>query len=115
MPRTRKRRLAEAFPPGEFIREELEARGWTHEILAEKAGLPKSTIERIIRAEKTVTPADAKGLSRAFGTSATIWMNLQRMYTEWSKSAPGLSPVMAASRARTVPKRKRTSKTGMQD
>lgn len=115
MPKVRKRIPAEAFPPGEFIQEELEARGWTQQLLAEKAGLPESTIERIIRAEKTVTLADARGLSRAFGTSAEIWVNLQKIYNEWRKATSKLPPVMVASRARSAPKRKRTSKTAAGD
>ena len=31
------RRLAEVFPPGEFIADELAARGWTTRDLAERA------------------------------------------------------------------------------
>jgi len=27
------REVAEAFPPGEFIKDELEARGWTQDVL----------------------------------------------------------------------------------
>lgn len=44
----------ESFPPGELIREELEERGWT--------------------------PETARALGEAFGTSATIWMNLESAY-----------------------------------
>ena len=35
MPRTRTHKPAEVFPPGEFIREELEARQWTQADLAQ--------------------------------------------------------------------------------
>jgi len=34
------RKVAEVFPPGEFIRDELEARGWTQEVFAEILGRP---------------------------------------------------------------------------
>jgi len=108
MSRIPKRVQAEAFPPGEYIQDELDARGWTQQRLAKKSGLPETTIERIIRAEKTVTLADARGLSRAFGTSAEIWVNLQKIYNDWRKATSKLPPVMVASRARPAPGRKRS-------
>ena len=54
-----KRMIAEAFPPGEFIREELAARGWSQtdlatigkllvrwDITADLLGFPVTTLER---------------------------------------------------------------------
>lgn len=79
--------------------------------MAKKARLPERTIERIIRAGKTVTQTDAAGLSRAFGTSAEIWLNLQKIYNRWRKATSDLPPVMVASRTRMIPRRKGASRT----
>jgi HTH-type transcriptional regulator/antitoxin HigA len=73
-------RPAEVFPPGEFIREELEARGWTQEDLAKILDRPLSTISAILTGRKAVTPETAIGLAKAFGTSAEVWLNLEATY-----------------------------------
>ena len=72
----------EAFPPGEYIREELDARGWTQLDLAEILGRPPQAINEVIAGKRSITPEMAKGLSAAFGTSAQLWMNLQRTFDE---------------------------------
>lgn len=74
------RRPAEVFPPGDFVREELDARGWTQSDLAEILGRPQKTISQIVSGRKAVTPETAKGLADAFGTSAELWMNLESAY-----------------------------------
>jgi len=71
---------AEVFPPGDFVREELDARGWTQSDLAEILGRPVKTIGQVISGRKAVTPETAKGLAAAFGTSAELWMNLEAAY-----------------------------------
>jgi HTH-type transcriptional regulator / antitoxin HigA len=76
----RKRAIAVVFAPGEFIREELEARGWTHAELAKIMGRPLRTINEIIAAKRPITPKTADGLAKAFGTSADVWLNLERAY-----------------------------------
>ncbi|HZZ81471.1 MAG TPA: HigA family addiction module antitoxin [Gemmataceae bacterium] len=75
-----KKTQREVFSPGEFIREELEARGWTQKDLAAIMGRPLPTINEIITAKKAVTPETAIDLSKAFGTSAELWMNLESAY-----------------------------------
>ncbi len=74
------RKPAEVFPPGDFVREELEARAWTQSDLAEILGRPLKTVSQIISGRKAVTPETAKGLADAFGTSAELWMNLESAY-----------------------------------
>ena len=74
------RRPVEVFSPGEFIREELEARGWTQDDLAEILGRPLRTVNEIITGKRGVTPETAKGLGQALGTSAQLWMNLEASY-----------------------------------
>jgi HTH-type transcriptional regulator/antitoxin HigA len=74
------RKFADVFPPGEFIKEELEARGWTQDDLAEILGRPLRAVNDIINAKRGITPDTAKGLGAAFGTSAQLWMNLESIY-----------------------------------
>lgn len=71
---------AEIFPPGEFIREELEARGWTQEDLAQIMGRPVRLVNELVNAKKQITPDTARGLADAFGTDALYWMNLDSAY-----------------------------------
>lgn len=71
---------AEVFPPGEFIREELEARGWTQEDLAQIMGRPTRLVNELVNAKKQITPDTARGLAEAFGTDPLYWMNLDSAY-----------------------------------
>ena len=74
------RRPAEVFPPGDFIREEMEARGWNQGDLARIMGRPLPAINLIISGKKSLTPETASGLAGAFGTSPEFWLNLQSAY-----------------------------------
>lgn len=71
---------AEVFPPGEFLRDELEARDWTQQELAEILDRPPRLVSEIISAKRAITPETAKGLSEALGTSAEYWMSLESQY-----------------------------------
>ena len=74
------RTVAEAFPPGEFLSEELEARGWTQADLAAILGRPTRLVNEIVSSKRGITPETAKGLGEAFGTGAEYWMNLESAY-----------------------------------
>jgi HTH-type transcriptional regulator/antitoxin HigA len=69
-----------AVPPGNFIREELEARGWPQKKLAANMGRPLQALNSIINGHKAITAETAIELGKAFGTSAAYWMNLQTLY-----------------------------------
>jgi len=71
---------AEVFAPGEFISEELEARGWSQVELADVLGRPAKLVSELIAGKRAITPETAKGLGAAFGTGAEFWMNLERDY-----------------------------------
>jgi HTH-type transcriptional regulator/antitoxin HigA len=71
---------AEVFPPGEFIRDELEARDWTQGDLAEVLGRPLRLVNELISGKKAITPETAKGLGEAFDTGAQFWMNLETAF-----------------------------------
>ena len=71
---------AEVFPPGEVIKEELEARGWSQVELADIMGRPPRVVSEIISGKRAITPETAKGLGAAFGTGGTFWINLEGSY-----------------------------------
>jgi HTH-type transcriptional regulator/antitoxin HigA len=83
---------AEAFPPGEFLKEELEARGWTQQELAEIMDRPPRLISEIIAGKRSITPETARGLGDAFGTGGEYWMNLETQYA-LSQVNPGSDAV----------------------
>jgi HTH-type transcriptional regulator/antitoxin HigA len=91
--------LAEVFPPGDFVREELEAREWTQTDLAEIMGRPIETINRIVLGKLAITPETARGLAAAFGTSAELWLNLESMY-QLSKTGDNTNDEAVSRRAR---------------
>lgn len=74
---------AEVFPPGELIREELEARGWTQIDLAEILGRPQKLVSDIVLGKRAVTPETAKGLGDAFGVDPQFFLNLEGAYQLW--------------------------------
>lgn len=73
-------KVAEIFSPGDFLAEELEARGWSQIELAEIIGRPTTLISAIIKGKKQITPDTAIQLGDALGTGAEIWMNLESQY-----------------------------------
>jgi HTH-type transcriptional regulator / antitoxin HigA len=77
------RKIAEAFPVGEFIKEELEARNWTQTELAEIIGRQPSVISDLISGKRSISPELAKAFGRAFNTDAEYWMNLDTIYQLW--------------------------------
>lgn len=78
---------AEVFSPGDFLRDELDARGWTQAEFAEIIGSSTRLVNEIIAGKRSVTPETAVNLAAALGTSAQVWMNLESAY-QLSKVAP---------------------------
>lgn len=101
---------AEVFPPGEFIREELAARGWTQADLAEIMERPVQVVNEIIRAKKRVTEETAKELEAALGIEAEFWTRTEALYRlRNSDPAPSKIARSAAIRQR-VPLRLMTAR-----
>jgi len=72
--------LAEVFPPGEFLKDELVERGWTQAGLAYIMGRPPKLVNEIINGKKQITAETAVQLGQALGTSAEFWLNVQARY-----------------------------------
>jgi HTH-type transcriptional regulator / antitoxin HigA len=66
--------------PGELIREEMEARGWTQRDLAAILGRPLPAINEVIQGKRAITPEMAVGLAGAFGIEAARWLHLEADY-----------------------------------
>jgi HTH-type transcriptional regulator/antitoxin HigA len=75
--------LAEVFPAGEYLAEELEERGWTQAEFAEILGRPPQFVSEIISGKKEITRESAAQIGAALGTSAEMWLNLQDSYHLW--------------------------------
>ena len=72
--------IAEAFHPGEFLKEELEERGWSQLDLAEILGRPTQLVNELCTATRSVTPETARGLAAALGTTPEVWLRLQAAF-----------------------------------
>jgi len=84
---------AEVFSPGEFIREELVARGWSQGDLARVLARPLQSVNMIINGKKRITAETAKALGLALGTGPELWMNLEAAYQ--LHTAPEPDPAIA--------------------
>ena len=68
---------AEVFPAGEYLRDELEERGWTVSEFAEIIGRPIQAVTEILAGKKEITTETATVLADALGTTPELWLNLQ--------------------------------------
>lgn len=74
-----------AIHPGEVLREEfLVPLGLSAGALALQLSVPRTRIERLAKEQTAITPDTALRLSRALGTSAQFWMNMQAAYDLWA-------------------------------
>jgi HTH-type transcriptional regulator/antitoxin HigA len=93
---------AQVFPPGDFLKQELESRGWSQAELAEILARPPRLISEIVSGKRAITPETAKGFEAAFGTSASLWMNLEAGY-QLSRTNIGTSVARRARIYRKFP------------
>lgn len=74
---------AEAFPPGGFLKDELEERGWTQEEFAAIIGRPTTLVNQIVLGKRAITPEAAAEIGAALGVDAHYWLNLESAYRLW--------------------------------
>src|SRR5207249_5291148 len=73
----RGKNFAEAFPPADFIKEELETRGWSQADLAAIMGRAPNVISELLTGKRSITRKTAEELAEAFDTTAQFWLDLQ--------------------------------------
>jgi addiction module HigA family antidote len=66
--------------PGISIRETMQAKGMSLKSLSKASGIPYKKLKDIIDKTDSVGQEEAEGLSRAFGTSVHMWLNLQNFH-----------------------------------
>ena len=90
---------AEVFPPGEFLRDELDERNWTQTEFAEIIGRPTRLVNEVIAGKRAITPETAREFSAALNTSAQFWMNLETSY-RLSRASPASEYITHSARLR---------------
>jgi HTH-type transcriptional regulator/antitoxin HigA len=69
------------IPPGEYLAEEIEARGITQKELARCMGRPLNAINEIINGKKAITAETALQLEAVMSEiPARFWLNLETDY-----------------------------------
>jgi HTH-type transcriptional regulator/antitoxin HigA len=66
-----------AVPPGEYLAEQLDARGWSLTELARRCGKSPKMISAIINNKNPIEPDTALALERVLGVKAEIWNGLE--------------------------------------
>ncbi len=70
--------------PGRILREDyLEPLSLSVTKLADYLDVSRKTVSKIVNERGTVTPDMALRLSKAFKTTPTLWLNLQKEYDLW--------------------------------
>lgn len=72
--------IHDAPHPGTFIREEVDARGWSQRDLAYILGVPEQSVNTILAGKRGISPEMAKALGDAFDVSPELFINLQSAY-----------------------------------
>jgi HTH-type transcriptional regulator / antitoxin HigA len=66
--------------PGDYIRDELAARGWGQDDLARVLGRPTSRVNEMIQGKAPISLEMAVGLAAAIGGSAAEWLQRDSLY-----------------------------------
>ncbi len=70
----------EAIPPGEFLQDELDARGWTQDDFATVVGLSRRQVVNLLQGKSGLTSEVAIAIGEAFDQDPRTWLNLQVSY-----------------------------------
>lgn len=87
--------------PGEVLKElYLDPLGMSAISLARRLNVPRTRIERLVKAETALTADTAMRFARFFGNTAEFWMNLQRAWdlarARKTVDVSGITPLEAA-------------------
>ena len=79
-----RRRKRQPSHPGAILREHhLEPMELSITEASKKLGVSRKTLSKLVNERGAVTSEMALRLSRAFGTSPQLWLNLQQAYDLW--------------------------------
>jgi addiction module HigA family antidote len=80
--------------PGEVLKEMyLEPLGLTVTNAAESLGITRKTLSELINGRSGISTSMALRLSKAFGTTPELWLNMQQNYDLWKARKTRLSKV----------------------
>ena len=66
--------------PGEILRQELDELGLSANALSKALGVPVNRVTMILNGQRGVSADTAFRLSRYFGTTPQLWLNLQKTW-----------------------------------
>ena len=95
--------------PGEILADELEDIGVSSAELSRALRVPANRISQLVAGKRAITADTALRLARYFGTSADLWMNLQKTYEldlarkEFGKDINSIPQRKAARRSARAP------------
>lgn len=77
-------KLFNPIHPGEMIREEyMQPLGLSVSALAEKLGVSRVQLSRLLNGNASISMEMAARLAQAFSTSIPFWLNLQQQFDVW--------------------------------
>lgn len=76
-----------SFTPGEILKDELEARGWSTARFAETLGRTVEATSALLNDRLEIAADEAADIGQAFGTGPELWLNLQANYQSRCKGA----------------------------
>jgi addiction module HigA family antidote len=78
------KRALEPSHPGEILKGlYLEPLGLTQEVAAKNLGVTRKTLSMLLNGKQGISAEMALRLSKAFKTTAQLWLNLQNTYDLW--------------------------------
>jgi addiction module HigA family antidote len=72
--------------PGVLVKDEIDATGLNVTQAAEKLGVSRTCLSRLIHEHMGISPEMALRLAKFFGTSVEMWINIQAQYDTWEIS-----------------------------
>jgi HTH-type transcriptional regulator/antitoxin HigA len=91
--------------PGQFIQEELDARGWTQRDLAFILGVEETALNKIIQGKTGISLEMSKALATAFDVDHDLFANLQKSFDLAHTPAPDPAIARRATLQREYPVR----------